>query len=410
MAGGALYNIKETLIALTHFPVERSILINGNHGIGKSAIVKQASADQGIPCLDFRLSQNDVGDLKGMPFHVDGRTFFAPPDWFPLKKADRIELKDMLNLTHDIAGGKFGDRGNLFLDEFNRANIEVQQAGMELALDRRLNMHSLPDGWRVIAAINGNDSIYTITSMEPALLSRFFTIDLVPTFEEWISWATNIGNIHPVIVDFLKRYPDLLDPTEESLKEASLESVSKVNDRRAWDFLSQTIRELERVKEEVPEFPYDILNNKDPKSLLFLLKTTSGYVGQTVATKFYSFVETDYQSLNADMILNNFNKDVESKLKESVKENRQTELTAYNEMLLELIKNNNKNLNKVQSTNLYRYLKLLPNELTSSFWSKFNIECKTISEAWYTGNNKKIILDAVLNPAVLKKTTTPKPS
>lgn len=402
MSGGALYNMKKTYLALRYFPIDRAIVISGDHGIGKSSIVKQVCNDMDIPCLDFRLSQNDVGDLKGMPFHVKGRTFFAPPDWFPLKEADRVELKDMLNLTDAISSGRFGDRGILFLDEINRANIEVQQAAFELVLDRRLNMRALPDGWRVVSAINGNDAVYKVTSMEPAFLSRFFLIDLRPTFEEWLEWASGTGNVHPVVVDFLKRNPDLLDPTEESLKDASLNGVVKVNDRRAWDFLSQTIRELEDVKVREPEFPYEILKN-DPDNLSYLLETASGYVGMKVATKFQSFVESDYQALDADAILNKFDEEVEKRLKESVDKMRQTELTAYNEMLIEYIDKHVKDkLNKTQDRNLSRYLGMIGNELVSSFWQKFNGDCKVVSEAWYVGDNKEIILKAVLNPKARK--------
>ncbi len=92
----ATMNIKQTKDMLLNLPIEIAILISGNHGIGKSAIVKQVAKFLDIPCIDFRLSQNDVGDLKGMPFHVKGRTVFAPPEFFPIREADAIELKDLL--------------------------------------------------------------------------------------------------------------------------------------------------------------------------------------------------------------------------------------------------------------------------------------------------------------------------
>jgi MoxR-like ATPase len=400
-------NVKKTLYCLTQFPVEESILICGNHGIGKSQIVKQAAKMLGVPCIDFRLSQNDVGDLKGMPFHVNGRTVFAPPEFFPLKEADAIQLKEFLGLTTDITKGRYGDKGILFLDEINRANREVQQAAFELVLDRRLNLRALPDGWRVVSAINDEDDIYTVNSLDPAFLSRFFMIKFNPTVEEWMDWAVD-NKVHPVITDFLRTQPEFLDPTKELLAEAATKGVTKVHDRRAWHKFSNTIHK------HVADYEAGILD-KDPLSnsseaVNWMFEVAGGYVSTIAQAAFKKFLETSYKALDADVILNKWTDDIAVKIKDIVDKGRITEIAGYNELILAWIKAHVTDaLSGKQSDNLARYLDLMPNEAIGDFWKKFNKDLKAISEKWYTVKslrgepNHKIILRATVNPTALKK-------
>lgn len=398
-------NITQTKNKLITLPIEIAILISGNHGIGKSAIVRQVAQFLGIPCVDFRLSQNDVGDLKGMPFHIKGRTVFAPPEFFPLKEADAIELKELLNLTEDISLGRYGDKGILFLDEINRANREVQQAAFELVLDRRLNLRSLPPGWRVVAAINGDDSIYTVNAMEPAFLSRFALINLQPTIQEWLSWAEGEGHIHDAIVQFIRKNPDLLDPTPEMIKEAMKRGVVKVHDRRAWELFSKTLNkyEIDAANGERPFKP--LAKNEDAYSELIL--DAGMFVGLTASTMFKTFIEMDYDALDANIILNKYDDAIEKKLISIVDAGRTPELAAYNDMIIAYIKKTVKTkLSKSQKTNLTNYLYVLPNELVGNFWQNFNETLKEISEDWYEHDNDRTanrIMAALVNPNAIAK-------
>jgi hypothetical protein len=414
-------NARQTLYCLKSLPIEESILICGNHGIGKSQIVRQAARELGasmgienFPCVDFRLSQNDVGDLKGMPFHVRGRTVFAPPEFFPLRKADEISLKEFLGLTYEIQTGRYGDYGILFLDEIDRANREVQQAAFELVLDRRLNLRSLPDGWRVASAINAEGDIYTVNSLDPAFLSRFFMIPFNPTVEEWLAWAIT-ANVHPVIVEFIRRNNNLLDPTKELLTKASTEGITKVHDRRAWHKFSTTIWKLVKDYEEGLANQDDETGRnplgKDTAATNWMFQLAGGYVSTIAQSAFKRFLETDYQSLDADIILNKWSDTVEARLKEIIKKGRITEIAAYNELITAWVKENvdSKELSEHQSHNLALYLDLLPGEPVADFWKKFNKQCDAVSKKWYMVKslrnepNHKIILRNIINPTALKK-------
>lgn len=404
----ATMNITQTLNMLINLPVEISILISGNHGIGKSAIVKQAAREFDNTCIDFRLSQNDVGDLKGMPFLINGRTVFATPEFFPLMKDDAEELRVLLGLTQEISLGKYGPRGILFLDEINRANREVQQAAFELVLDRRLNLRSLPPGWRVVAAINGDDNIYTVNAMEPAFLSRFCLIDLEPTYQEWLSWAEGEGQIHDAVIQFIRKKTEFLDPTPELLKESCKQGVVKVHDRRAWAMFSKALTKFEGDYNDGKRKMHPLAKNQDALSELVLV--AGAFLGHMASISFKSFIEMDYDALDANIILNKFTDEIKRKLQGIVDAGRIPELAAYNDMISAyVVKHVKTKLSTKQKENLTEYCALLPKELVGDFWTKFNADAKEISEDWYSYDLKgakrvaSIIMGALVNPNAKKK-------
>jgi MoxR-like ATPase len=391
-------NFKETMLALQMFNPRQSIMLMGNHGIGKSDCVRLAAKYMGLPCIDIRLSQCDVGDLKGMPFNVRGQTYFAPPDFYPLRKEDAEELSVFTG--QDVRAG--APAGFLFLDEINRASREVQQAAFEIVLDHRLNQRHLPDGWRVVAAINDDDDLYSVIELDPAFIDRYFVIKFRPTVTEFMEWGKEDNNLHPAIYEFLQKYPSFVDPTKEIIKQAR---ANKVHGRRSWAHFSRTLYTAEESKSS---FGMDILDRKK-ESLDFLFLIAQGHVGSTAAVQFKQFVETDYQALNAEIILNKWDDTIASKIQEVVDANRIPELAAYNGMLNEYVKDHiKKGLTEKQSENLLAYVTLVPNEVCADFWKKFNSECSDVSQRWYQNSKvalqvKKRIIGVLANPETIKE-------
>ena len=388
-------NVKETVRTLRYTPIDTAIMLKGNHGIGKSAVVKQVGEMEDCPVIDFRLSQNDVGDIKGIPFQRNGRTIFSPPEFMPITQEDADELKKLLGLAEDISLGRFGDRGILFLDEINRASREVQQAAFELVLDRRLNLRSLPEGWRVVTAINDNDDLYTVGSLDPAFVSRFMVIDFNPSRDEWLQWARENG-IHDAVITFLTKHESLLDPSKEMIDENNKEGVRKLFDRRSWHKFSNTLNAFEERDES-------LLDKSVKGNMNYLVQVATGFLGSTCAVKFMKFIESDYETLNAETILGKWSDEVAQKLQAVVDARRTPELAAYSELIFEFFKaREGKKLPKDWIQNLNNFLALMPKEVVSGFWKSFNNDMRALSEKWYDpkGNPEsvKIVLGAIVNP------------
>ena len=390
-------DFQQTVETLTILPRNQSVLIVGKHGLGKSDAVREAGKILSVPVVDQRLSQCDVGDMKGMPFCIDGRTSFAPPDWFPLTEEDAKDLATKHNTT--VANFlKHSKSGILFLDEIDRAPREVQQAAFELALDHRLNMRFLPADWRVVSAVNADGDVYHVTEMDPAFIDRFFIINFNPTREEWFQFARKDSRVHSAIVEFLTKYPNLMDPTKEIIE---ANPGQKLYSRRSYEKFSLALINHEKLHQD-GKVNYSLLD-KNQQSLSMLTLIAQGFLGTSTGVQFRNFIETDYESLNGDTILNKWTKDVAEKVKKLVEGKKIIELGSYNQLIINYVQDKKLTaLSPKQSKNLTSFIQTIPNECVADFWKKFSGDCKEVASLWYTGNDKteivKRIVGSLANP------------
>lgn len=193
-----------------------AIRIRGKHGIGKSQSVYQIGQELGLEVVERRLSQMTEGDIIGLPI-ISGEgetrnTQFKPCDW----------LVDCCNHPR-----------LLFLDELNRALPGVEQATFQLADSRKFYGYTLHPGTRIIIAENIGDQ-YQVQSSDPAAISRYAVIDLEPTVDEWLEFASE--HCHPALVEFIRANSRWLE------HEKSYENNRKYPDRRAWHRLDQELQ------------------------------------------------------------------------------------------------------------------------------------------------------------------------
>lgn len=158
--------------------------LHGPPGVGKSDLVRQVAADLGWPLVDVRAVLLDPVDLRGLPWLEQGDqgavAKWAPPAFLPRDPGP----------------------GLLFLDELPQAPVSVQNACLQLVLDRGLGEYRLPDGWRIVAAGNRSTDRAGAGKLTTALASRFVHLDLDVSHEDWDRWALGAG-IHPTVRAFL---------------------------------------------------------------------------------------------------------------------------------------------------------------------------------------------------------------
>ena len=195
---------------------------------------------------------------------------FIPPYWFP------IDDKPIV----------------LFLDELNRARPEILQAVMDLTLNRSLAGHVLPKGSRIIAAINEGEE-YQLTTLDPALVSRFNIYEFRPTVQEWLLWAAE-HEVDQRVINFIQADPTFLDglPEQKMGEDTGLE---RYPDRRAWIRVSECLTEVtpSGAKKQVETLSEDDLD------------LIAGIIGASAASRFYAFVQGS-QMLSGSDVLNDF--------------------------------------------------------------------------------------------------------
>lgn len=220
-------NITELKQLLEATPASHNIMLVGNHGIGKSEILTEHFKEFGMPVIALFLGQMaDPGDLIGLPCKDEqtGKTDFMPPYWFPTDGKPIV----------------------LFLDELNRARPEILQTVMDLALNRKLAGKMLPEGSRIISAVNAGDQ-YQLTDLDPALVSRFNIVNFKPTAEEWLLWARKTG-LDQRVISFIDENRLWLDKDPDA-KEGADTGLDKTPDRRAWKRVSDIVSGKNDLKE-----------------------------------------------------------------------------------------------------------------------------------------------------------------
>ncbi len=342
-------DIKTFTDTVVLLPNEISVLLRGQHGIGKSEIIKFIAKNKfDLPVLDRRLSQLTEGDLVGLPHKVEREyqgekisyaTKFLPMEWF----VQAIESPHLI-----------------FLDELDRACNEVQQSVFELLLDRSIQGNKIHPGCRIYSAINGGEkqAFYNVNTMDLAMLDRVWIADLHPTHEEWCEWAKSV-NVHPMIVQFIESNPQSL---EDSLEKTPEDMVKVSPSRRSWDRLNKTILKSETLSKYIKTID---MSNEDDKFLTTFRGVCSGFIGYETANLLISFLDEKNKFFTAEDVMDNFdsNKDKLTFLR----------IEEYNDIISKIefyFKQENSTVTRDQINNIVKFWFILPKELKLVLHSK----------------------------------------
>ena len=299
--------------------VRKPVLLRGRHGIGKSTVVYQYAAQQNMEVVERRASQMTEGDLVGLPSIDDNSTTFNPPDWFKAA-CDRPVV--------------------LFLDEVDRATLEVRQGIFELTDSRKLNGHTLHPDTLVFAAVNGGEhgAQYQVGEMDPAELDRWTVFDIEPSIEDWLSWAKEF-QVSNEIWNFINQNRAHLEHTDD------FEPNKVYPSRRSWERLDRCLTQADLLKESSPA----------------LYNLTAAFVGFEAAVAFNDFVLNYDRQVTTDDILiqGNFAKVADFGINDhtAIIDKFEAEETFHNELDQELV------------DNLARYFVMLPSEVAMKLWT-----------------------------------------
>lgn len=259
-----------------------TVIMEGPHGIGKSNIVKQFANEQEYHLEELFLSHQEVGDLIGIPHTIDRNgltiTTWSMPIW--------------LQRMHEAASK--GKHSVLFLDELNRAPIDVRQSALQLVLERQIHEHFLPvvNGVRtlVVAAINPADQ-YQVDELDPALLDRFLHVYVEADAKAFLKWGRK-NNVNQIVLDFIGEFPDRLHwtPTDGGIGATP----------RSWTKLGDFMDNVDKISEDI------------------LFQVMKGKVGTEIASQFYSFYKNYVDVVKAEDIeaIVNDNKDTTASIEE----------------------------------------------------------------------------------------------
>jgi hypothetical protein len=334
-------NITTFINISSNLPPHIAVLMRGGTGIGKSAIVKQISDNIELPLIDVRGSTMSEGDTGGYPdiegMKTTGIMTFCMPAWFVRACNEPVVL---------------------FLDELNRSLPAVQQSFFQIVLDRQLgndengNPYNLHPETRVFAAVNFG-SEYDVNEMDPALLRRFWTVDIKPDIDGWVTWAIT-KKIDNLIIEFLKTRSTNFAPDPSTIEPGNVFPTPA-----SWTRLDEALKYQDIDLEE---------NGKKNKTLIYSI--SSGFVGIPAAIEFADYIEKYESNITPSDVLNRYD---EVKLK--LKKLSNDRLNLLIERLAEDGRQNNWTV--TQAENVSKLGKAISEEMLIHMWSKIS-ETKNI--------------------------------
>ena len=312
----------KTFIKVTPYvtAVRKPVLVRGRHGVGKSQVVYQLAKGLGLPVVERRASQMTEGDLLGLPSTDGNVTSWNPPEWF--KTA----------CTHPVV---------LFLDEVDRATVEVRQGIFELTDSRKLAGFTLHQDTLIFAAVNGGEhgEQYQVGEMDPAELDRWTVFDVEPTTEDWLDWAGDV--VHPVVWNFINQNHTHLEHKDD------YEPNKVYPSRRSWHRLSECLA------------AGSLLDEGSDSSVIFNL--TNSFVGFEAAVAFKDFVDNYERQVTVEDILD----DGKIELTADFGINEHAALITK----MEQSKDFQEKLSAERVQNLANYYITLPSEVAMKLWT-----------------------------------------
>lgn len=235
---------------------DETILIQGEPGIGKSAILKHLGETTNMPTRYVDCTLLDLGDLQ-----------------MPVPREDCVEF---LPNKHFLAPmGEDGERQPviIMLDELGKANRSTQDALLTLLHEHRIGSTYLPEGSIVFATTNlTSDGVGD--NLEAHARNRITTVKVrKPTQEEWMEWAVN-NDIDPIVIAWTKEYAHAFQSYSDLTKEQADENPYIFNPtKRQTAFVSP--RSLENVSH--------LVKRRHLLSSNALLAAMAGTVGESAA-------------------------------------------------------------------------------------------------------------------------------
>ena len=146
--------------------MQRPVLLMGPPGIGKTAILSQLAQEEHIGLAAYTMTHHTRQSALGLPVIV-GRT--AAGKTF---RATEYTMSEIIASVYEQMEKTGLREGILFLDEINCVSETLMPAILQMLQNKTFGVHSLPEGWLIVAAGNPPRYNQSARSFDMATLDR----------------------------------------------------------------------------------------------------------------------------------------------------------------------------------------------------------------------------------------------
>nr|DAF63637.1 MAG TPA: AAA ATPase [Podoviridae sp. ctz6O13] len=180
-----------------------AVCLEGDAGIGKTAVVQQTAEKLGMTFIKVNLAQiEEPAELVGYPYKEYKVKTPEGPIWISSDLIGKVR-KDQWAITNEtrmsyatpawLPREENPNGTMLVLDDFSRANTLILQAIMEIINTGSYLSWSLPKHTNIILTSNPDNSKYSVQGLDDAQKSRMITFNSKFDVQEWAQWAERFG-------------------------------------------------------------------------------------------------------------------------------------------------------------------------------------------------------------------------
>lgn len=364
----------------------------GHAGIGKTQGVNQAAEELAlelekefgrpvkIKVINFQLSAMQPFDIGGYPF----------TEQVVLKGGSKVTLQRFATPEWMVAGEMDGyDFVFAFLDEINRARVEMHNAIMGILDGRGVNGHRLAKNYFVISAANPvtDDSTYgAVTEIsDQAILDRLCHVNVIPTQEEYLGFLKDKHDKNDSMYNFLISERDGFGGKKEKSMwpDNNFTSITGTlnNTNRGGDVIESAMKFVGHIEKLREAF-------------------SKGILGDRVGQKFSDTYNKNVILIKPEEIIEKPTKNTYSLLaglvnKDGTGTSRHDEVAKINDTVIGyLCRTGRKEMTKTQVNNLIKYLDAIPHDFKEV----------VLTKATFVGDEKKTL--SPMRQEVLKTSGT----
>lgn len=212
---------------------QRPILLMGPPGIGKTAIMEQASAECGVGLLAYTITHHTRQSAVGLP-ELAERTFEGRK--YTVTEYTLSEIVGSIYAYMERTGYR---EGILFIDEINCVSETLAPTMLQFLQYKTFGSHKIPEGWVIVAAGNPQEYNRSVRELDMASLDRVRMIQVEADFRVWKDYAESRG-IHPAILSYLEMKPAHFYHVVQTREKKEFVTA------RGWEDLSVLLKEYER--------------------------------------------------------------------------------------------------------------------------------------------------------------------
>ena len=217
---------------------QRPLLLIGPPGIGKTAIVRQISRENGIPLVAYAMTHHTRQSAIGLPFisekEYGGKTC----------SVTEYTMSEIVASIYDTMEATAKKSGILFLDEINCVSETLAPVMLQLLQNKTFGCHAIPEDWIIVAAGNPPEYNKSVRELDMATMDRVKNMEISADLAVWQEYARNRG-IHSAIRTYLSVYPDHFYNITNTDRGQLFVTA------RGWEDLSSILLSYEEAGEEV---------------------------------------------------------------------------------------------------------------------------------------------------------------